>query len=373
MFPVASPSAQAFLNGGTTPSTLDFHRTALAAAAAKREAGINQAQAQSQAQVQAQARTQPPQQQSLPATSQPEDMPNGSVKAETKPASGPFDPHDNDAANGLFMLAQGRNGVQTQNNFAVQPPPQPHAQAHAHAHPAPPSIKTSPNMHTMNGNSGAPPSATRSDRTGSIGSEEMEQSRPPTRGGKAKKNATTAAPAANGKRKRSDVQPAKAPNSKQAKSNGDYGMPSFSPEPEMSDDDDDDDMRVDKEGNPKGKQTDEEKRKNFLERNRVAALKCRQRKKQWLANLQNKVEMYGAENENLTAQIGQLREEVVNLKTLLLAHKDCNVTQAQGLQGQYMQQPPMDHFNAQMNPYGLGPTAISQQPVIANGGQRRYS
>ena len=60
----------------------------------------------------------------------------------------------------------------------------------------------------------------------------------------------------------------------------------------------------------------------LLINSRVAALKCRQRKKQWLANLQSKVEMFSSENDALTAQISQLREEVVNLKTLLLAHKD---------------------------------------------------
>jgi ATF/CREB family transcription factor len=70
-------------------------------------------------------------------------------------------------------------------------------------------------------------------------------------------------------------------------------------------------------------ETDEEKRRNFLERNRQAALKCRQRKKQWLQNLQAKVEFYGQENDQLTAQVAGLREEIVNLKTLLLAHKDC--------------------------------------------------
>lgn len=64
---------------------------------------------------------------------------------------------------------------------------------------------------------------------------------------------------------------------------------------------------------------------------RVAALKCRQRKKQWLANLQAKVEMFTTENDALTATVTQLREEIVNLKTLLLAHKDCPVSQAQGL------------------------------------------
>ncbi|KAK9234497.1 Aft1 HRA domain-containing protein [Lipomyces kononenkoae] len=76
------------------------------------------------------------------------------------------------------------------------------------------------------------------------------------------------------------------------------------------------------------KMTDEEKRKNFLERNRVAALKCRQRKKQWLANLQAKVEYYGNENDALNAQVTALREQVVNLKALLLAHKDCSASRA---------------------------------------------
>lgn len=104
---------------------------------------------------------------------------------------------------------------------------------------------------------------------------------------------------------------------------------------------------------------------------RVAALKCRQRKKQWLANLQSKVEMFSTENDALTAQISQLREEVVNLKTLLLAHKDCPVTQQQGLHGAFMQQA-MEPFNPQMNPYGMA--APIPQPVMAGQvGQRRFS
>lgn len=75
-------------------------------------------------------------------------------------------------------------------------------------------------------------------------------------------------------------------------------------------------------------ETDEEKRKSFLERNRQAALKCRQRKKQWLSNLQAKVEFYGNENEILSAQVSALREEIVSLKTLLIAHKDCPVAKS---------------------------------------------
>ncbi|KAG2194872.1 hypothetical protein INT47_002666, partial [Mucor saturninus] len=76
-----------------------------------------------------------------------------------------------------------------------------------------------------------------------------------------------------------------------------------------------------------GDTEDEEKRKNFLERNRIAALKCRQRKKQWLQNLQTKVEYLAADNEQFHMQTNALREELINLKTLLMAHKDCPIGQ----------------------------------------------
>lgn len=84
-------------------------------------------------------------------------------------------------------------------------------------------------------------------------------------------------------------------------------------------------------------------------------MKCRQRKKQWLANLQQKVEIYSAENDSLQLQMQQMREEVVNLKTLLLAHKDCPVTQSQGM-GAMHQMANMisdNGYNPGMNPYGM--------------------
>ena len=61
----------------------------------------------------------------------------------------------------------------------------------------------------------------------------------------------------------------------------------------------------------------------------LAALKCRQRKKQWLNNLQAKVEYLANDNEQLQVQSNALREEIVNLKTLLLAHKDCPIARQQ--------------------------------------------
>ncbi|KAK4046531.1 Transcription factor [Microbotryomycetes sp. JL201] len=79
---------------------------------------------------------------------------------------------------------------------------------------------------------------------------------------------------------------------------------------------------------PRGKgplDPEEEKRRNFLERNRQAALKCRQRKKAWLANLQSKVEMLTTDNETLQSTVTNLKEEIQSLRAILAAHANCPV------------------------------------------------
>ncbi|KAJ3036438.1 hypothetical protein HDV00_002720 [Rhizophlyctis rosea] len=97
--------------------------------------------------------------------------------------------------------------------------------------------------------------------------------------------------------------------------------------------DDDDEGRGQRSGSRAKDDDDDpdEKRKSFLERNRQAALKCRQKKKQWLQSLQQKVEFLTSDNETLQNQATQLREEILNLKTLLLAHKDCPIANNNGL------------------------------------------
>ncbi|KAJ9156410.1 BZIP transcription factor [Pleurostoma richardsiae] len=352
MFPAPSPNSQALFaqlaSGGATPSTIDFHRTALSAAAAKREA-------QSQAPL------------APSITSQPQEMPNGvaPVKPDAKP-TGPFDNHDNDAANGLFMLAQGRNGAPPAGQYPVVPQPQ--VPVHAQPVPMPPQQpSTSPQMATVNGNASVGSGSIRGvSEVGSAMSDESEQAKPATRG-KGKRNSGAGAATTNGRRKADDSNAHKGPANKKAKTNGGVAASvNDSSDGEHSDED----QKTNGDGT-KSKMTDEEKRKNFLERNRVAALKCRQRKKQWLANLQSKVEMFSSENDALTAQISQLREEVVNLKTLLLAHKDCPVTQQQGLHSAFMQGG-MEPFNPQMNPYGMAAPMPNQQ-IMAGQGQRRFS
>lgn len=234
MFPAPSPNSQALFNqlasGGATPSTIDFHRTALSAAAARKR----NEQAQQN------------------ITSQPQDMSNGGdVKVQSTTTNEAFAQHDaNDAANGLFMLAsQSRNSSQGVNQYTMAPQ-QP---LHPHAHPAPQQQQ----QQDVRRNGSVSAASARGVSEASARSEESEQTRPNTRG-KGKKTSST-----NGRRKAEDA-PAKTPASKKSKSNSGNAH-YMEPEPPSEDEQD---MKQD-EYNANGKKmTDEEKRKNFLERNR---------------------------------------------------------------------------------------------------------
>ncbi|ETN42533.1 uncharacterized protein HMPREF1541_01690 [Cyphellophora europaea CBS 101466] len=296
MFPAPSPNSQALFqqlqSGGATPGTLDFHRTAMNAAARNKN---NQ----------------------YPSTSNPQETTTMDAQ------------HDaTDAANGLFMLAK---GAQANGQFAV-----PNQSAQQMLTRSSERRTTGSAEGSANGEDGESPEATPSNRRG--------------------KKTTTKSEQANNRRK--SEASTKGSNKRAKNNNGTANVdPALDPHPDDDDEgDDDDDMDDDQDGaqpHGKGKMTDEEKRRNFLERNRVAALKCRQRKKQWLANLQAKVEMYSAENESLNQQVGQLHEEIRSLRALLMSHKDCPVGHAQGI-GQFLNgvQDP-NQFNVHANPYGM--------------------
>uniref|UniRef100_H3DAQ4 Cyclic AMP-dependent transcription factor ATF-7 n=1 Tax=Tetraodon nigroviridis TaxID=99883 RepID=H3DAQ4_TETNG len=70
----------------------------------------------------------------------------------------------------------------------------------------------------------------------------------------------------------------------------------------------------------------DERRQRFLERNRAAASRCRQKRKLWVNSLEKKAEDLANMNITLTNEVTLLRNEVAQLKQLLLAHKDCPVT-----------------------------------------------
>lgn len=218
MFPAPSPNSQAIFNslqsGGATPGTLDFHRTAMNAAAQQKSR--------------------------YPTTSNPDDHKNGNMDNQ----------HDaTDAANGLFMLAKGGQANQfPQNQQQMQ-------------------TRSQGVQRTSNASAEG------------VGSAE-EDSKPAVRG---KKGA--AKPAANGRRK-SEATPKGA--NKRQKTNGGGPVavdPALDPDAMDGMEDDDDDMgdgssmgdeNEDMKNGTKGKKmTDEEKRRNFLERNRyVLCLSC---------------------------------------------------------------------------------------------------
>ncbi|KAF2732469.1 hypothetical protein EJ04DRAFT_335723 [Polyplosphaeria fusca] len=328
MFPAPSPNTQALFNlqsGGVTPSTADFQQSALRAAAAKQSNF---------------ATTTAP-------TSQPEavtatagmDRQDNYQQSQQQPQQqrGPNDPfanHDvSNAANDLLSFAT-QNGTR---NGAQQYPAANQQQMNNVGHMPVQPVQQDNGRRNTKGSI----NSMQSDTADFSESGASEQNKTATRSRAAKKGATNGK-AANNKRKTDEA----PKGGKKAKANDGAALA-------MSMDMDEEPSDEDMEGPDGKKMTDEEKRKNFLERNRIAALKCRQRKKQWLANLQAKVELFSTENDALSATVTQLREEIVNLKTLLLAHKDCPVSAAQGLGGMNMNSFLGGEVANHQNPYGI--------------------
>lgn len=70
----------------------------------------------------------------------------------------------------------------------------------------------------------------------------------------------------------------------------------------------------------------EAKRKKFLERNRVAASKCRQKKKAWMQELESDAREAQTNSKHLKMAVTLLREEILRLKNELLKHNTCDCT-----------------------------------------------
>ncbi len=75
--------------------------------------------------------------------------------------------------------------------------------------------------------------------------------------------------------------------------------------------------------------TEDVKRSKFLERNRVAASKCRQKKKEWTQNLENRARELQKNNSSLRLMVDSLRQEVIFLKGEMLKHSSCGCDQIQ--------------------------------------------
>jgi ATF/CREB family transcription factor len=234
MFPAPSPNSQALFNslqgGAATPGTLDFYRTSIGAKAASNNFN--------------------------PPTSQPTDPQlQNSMDNSRSNNQDPFGQQhaDADAVNGLYMLAQA-NGNGMRNNQYSAPNPQ---------------VQTSMPMQASSSTANASPSTRRGTKNSVASNDtndmsDAEESEPDKRATRSRgKKAANAKTPANNRRKAEET-PAKTPATKRAKVNSGAVQ-----EPDDMDDDDEDmgsPPTVDANGK---KMTDEEKRKNFLERNRL--------------------------------------------------------------------------------------------------------
>ena len=237
MFPAPSPNSQAFIQSlstaSATPSTLDFHRTAVNAAAANKnkQSNTNGTGAQD-----------------------PRNLPTSSMDPSLQqPVQQPaFGQHDNDAANGLFLLAQATNGQQV-SQFAA---PATNIGQKVQGR----SVETSPNMNNAAGRNGS--------LTGSAqGSGDISDSgdgKPATRArGKRISGGKTGA-ASNGRRKAEEPLPKQPPAKKAKNGNTNLDMENYDSDEEPPN------IKEEQYHENGRKMTDEEKRKNFLERNRLA-------------------------------------------------------------------------------------------------------
>ncbi|XP_015830462.3 cyclic AMP-responsive element-binding protein 5 isoform X3 [Nothobranchius furzeri] len=101
----------------------------------------------------------------------------------------------------------------------------------------------------------------------------------------------------------------------------------------------------------------DERRRKFLERNRAAATRCRQKRKVWVMSLEKKAEELTQTNMQLQNEVTMLKTEVTQLKQLLLTHKDCPITT--------MQKESQGYLSPESSPAASPtPPACSQQQVI---------
>ncbi|KAK2867944.1 hypothetical protein FQN49_003313 [Arthroderma sp. PD_2] len=309
MFPAPSPGPSSLLqqipSGNATPATLDFQRTAVTAA---RKNGA-------------------------PPTSNPQEPDSilqqvaaGIDMSKPTPQNYPFAHADaTDAANGLFMLAKGAQA--TSNTFpgpTSQPMQMPLRNGDTHDQPgngvSPQTNGQSSAVAPTNGNTSDGPD------TSKINTRSKGKRGAAAKGG-ASNSRRKADDAPKGTSKRQKAASGAAADKSQITDDDSIDLDNF----ENFENGDLDSALAGPSGTSKKNMTDEEKKKNFKERNRVAALKCRQRKKQWVAALMRKAESFSSDNEALTNLLEKAQDENAMLRSMLAAHKDCPIGQTQGL------------------------------------------
>ncbi|MCJ1258462.1 hypothetical protein MMC24_006295 [Lignoscripta atroalba] len=105
-------------------------------------------------------------------------------------------------------------------------------------------------------------------------------------------------------------------------------------------------------GNP-----EEEKRSKFLERNRVAASKCRQKKKEWTSNLEARARDLQNTKNQFALVVSSLRDEILFLKGEMLKHNGCNCTKVTEYLGEEAK-----HITSPNQPFESAASPVQSEP-----------
>jgi ATF/CREB family transcription factor len=250
MFPQPSPNTQALFNlqsGGVTPSTADFQQSALRAAAQAHQVKLPT---------------------SVAPTSQPEAAPAGMERQnnfsqpQQQPQRGQNDHYANhdvsNAANDLLSFATQNGNSRNGGRMDFGMPNQPQQVNNVGHMPVQPIAQDNGRRNTKGSINSMAGSADTGDFSDSGHSEQKTTTR--SRG---KKGAANGKQTAGSKRKAADD----APKGANRKAKGNNGAPQSIADEDEFDSDDEANMKVEADGTTR-KMTDEEKRKNFLERNR---------------------------------------------------------------------------------------------------------
>lgn len=252
MFPAPSPNTAAIFNlqsGGVTPSTADFQQSALRAAAQAHQTKLPTSAA---------------------PTSQPELAPagmerqNNYAQSQPQPQRGQNDHYANhdvsNAANDLLSFATQNGSSRNGGRMDFSLPNQPQQVNNGGHMPVQPIAHENGRRNTKGSINSIAGSADTGDFSDSGHSEQKTTTR--SRG---KKGAANGKQTAGTKRKADD-----APKGGNRKAKGNNGAPQSVGDEDELDSDDESNMKVEADGTTR-KMTDEEKRKNFLERNRFVA------------------------------------------------------------------------------------------------------
>jgi bZIP transcription factor len=114
-----------------------------------------------------------------------------------------------------------------------------------------------------------------------------------------------------------------------------------------------------------------DRRSQFLERNRVAASKCRLKKKEWTSNLEQRARELQASKTSLALLVSSLQQELLYLKGEAMRHDACDCDSIRRYLAQHVDDPlsrnPLEYAQSPHSSSGFSFDAMPLDPSITQG------